>query len=147
MRQQSRTSPPKQGPYHRQHPVAKIRTSDGSGEIFWIRKATGENNKTFSSRSPRFRVRGREDTSVDQVFQFRVNQREHDGAGAVQDGSALEQRSGFGAPRLGLEIVVDGVQCHGEEVSDQSHGFGVQPRKKKERKQKHGYTCNTSSKV
>lgn len=92
-------------------------------------------------------MRGREDTSVDQVFEFRVNQREHDGASAVQDGSALEQSSGFGAPRLGLEIVVDGVQRHGEEVSDQSHGFGVQPRKKKERKQKHGCTCNTSSKV
>lgn len=77
--------------------------------------------------------RGREDTSVDQVFQFGVNQREHDGAGAIQDGSALEQSSGFGAPRLRLEIEVDGVQCHSEEVSDQSHGFGVQPRKKRKK--------------
>lgn len=76
--------------------------------------------------------------SVDQVFQFGVDQRKHDGAGAIQDGSALEQSSGFGAPRLGLEIEVDGVQCHSEEVSDQSHGFGVQPGKK-EGKQKHVY--------
>lgn len=66
------------------------------------------------------------DTSVDQVFQFGVDEREHDGAGAVQDGSALEHGSRFGAPRLGLEIEVDGVQCHREEVSNQSHGFGVQ---------------------
>lgn len=66
-------------------------------------------------------------TSVDQVLQFGVDQRKHDGAGAIQDGSALEQSSGFGAPRLGLEIEVDGVQGHSEEVSNQSHGFRVQP--------------------
>lgn len=99
---------------------------------FWIRKATSENTNFFKLFSS-FPGWGREDTSVDQVFQFGVNQREHDGAGAIQDGSALEQSSGFGVPRLGLEIEVDGVQCHSEEVSDQSHGFGVQPRKKRKK--------------
>lgn len=69
-------------------------------------------------------------TSVDQVLQFRVYERKHDGAGSIQDGSALEQSSRFGAPRLRLEIEVDGVQRHSEEVSNQSHGLRVQPGRK-----------------
>lgn len=100
----------------------------------WIRKATWEHTDSFQAVVLRtvlfilaFWARKGGDTSVDQVFQFGVDQREHDGAGAVQDGSALEQSSGFGAPRLRLEIEVDGVKSHSKEVSNQSHGFRVQP--------------------
>ena len=69
-------------------------------------------------------------SSVHQVLEFRVDERKHDGAGSVQDGSTLEQSSRFGGPRLGLEVEVDCVQCHGKEVSDKGHGFGRQAGKK-----------------
>lgn len=60
---------------------------------------------------------------VDQVLEFRVDEGEHDGAGPVQDGGALKQRSRFGAPGFRLEVEVDCVQRHGKEVTDQGHGF------------------------
>lgn len=68
-------------------------------------------------------------SSVHQVLDFGVDEWTHDCAGPVQDGAALEQRSRFGAPRLGLEVEVDRVQRHGKEVSNEGHGFGCQPGK------------------
>lgn len=65
--------------------------------------------------------------SVYQVFEFWVDEWKHDCAGSVQNGSALEKSSRFGAPRFRLEVEVDGVQCHSKEVSDEGHGFGIQP--------------------
>lgn len=64
--------------------------------------------------------------SEHQVLKLGVDEGEHDGAGTVQDGAALDHGPGLGEPRLGLEAEVDCVQGHGEEVSDQGHGLRVQ---------------------
>lgn len=64
---------------------------------------------------------------IHQVLELRVDEWKHDHAGAVQDGSALKQSSRFGAPGFRLEVEVDGVQRHGEEVSNEGHGFGREP--------------------
>lgn len=64
---------------------------------------------------------------IHQVLDLRVDEGKHDCAGSVQDGSALDYSSVFGAPSLRLEVEVDGVQRHGEEVSEQGHRFGRQP--------------------
>lgn len=63
-------------------------------------------------------VQGVWGSSVHQVLELRVDERKHDSAGSVQDSPALEQSPGFGAPRLGLKVEVDGVQSHSEEVSN-----------------------------
>lgn len=65
--------------------------------------------------------------SEHQVLELGVDKGDHDGAGSVQDGAALHQGPGLGEPGLGLEAEVDGVQGHGEEVSEQGHGLRGQP--------------------
>lgn len=68
--------------------------------------------------------------SVKQVFEFRVDEREHDRARSVQDGRALERSSRFGAPGFRLKGEVDRVERHRKEVSNEGHGLRCQPRNK-----------------
>lgn len=61
--------------------------------------------------------------SVHQVLQLWIDEREKNGAGAVQNYSTVHQGPWFHQPWLWLEAKVAGVQGNSKKVSNQSHGL------------------------